>query len=294
MQDLAQEEGRKLQALREQVAAASREANSLHAKGAQAHRQLAMLQRALQAAQHSRHSTPPSACTANARPGQECMQPSVEEASEQMTPTRQRFSLWQEDQHRPASNQSPEGKASGGPENGTYQPRCAGSPECISSHSGSPIRLTAGHWQYVPNSGSTDVVTAERADGLLHSRNLVPSTLHGKLHSAEAEVARLSAQLQAHYVARESSQPFQPSHGEPLIPASMRKQCGEDSFSASWAQERGNSPFTETIPHKGAAGRAAVSGPHAELASVSAQVAQQRSVLQQLTSQVLQVRLTLG
>ena len=291
MQDLAKEEGRRLQALRERVASASREASSLYARGAHAHRQFAILQHAPQAEQHSRHITHPRACTSNAQPDQGCIQPPIEDASEQMTPTRQHFSLWQEDP------QSPEGKASGSLQNQTYQTRCARSPECTTSHGGSPIRLTAGHWQYVPSSGSADVLSpehAQRAGRLLHSQELAQSTLHGKLHSAEAEVARLRAQLQAQHVGRDVSQSCQPSHGELLIPASMRKQSREDNFSATWAQERENNPFAKKASHKGAAGVAAPSGPHAELVSVSAQVAQQRGLLQQLTSQVLQVRVDAG
>ena len=138
--------------------------------------------------------------------------------------------------------------------------------------------------------------STQHAAGVLHGREPAPSALHGKLCSAEAEVARLRAQLEAQNAAgsRDVSRPSQPSHREPLTPNGPGYQHGGDDFSASWAQERDRNPFARKTTHAGVARRADSSAPHAELASVSAQVAQQRSMLQHLTSQVLQVSMGYG
>ncbi len=289
MQVLAKEESRKLQSLREQVAAASREAGISDAKSAQAQRQLAELQQAINAAQHSVHS---SYCT---QPGPCNMHAPDSEASEQMTPTGRRLTLWHE--HRNGTEQSPEGSASrlGGTQL-TTQHGCVQPSECTSSHGGSPIRLTAGHWQFHPSSASKDDVHstlhAQHAARPLPGQEPTVSALHGKLCSAEAEVARLRAQVQAQHTASSRSVPQTPqtSPGEPGTPFKVGDQHRGDNFRASWAQERDKNPFTKKTTHGSVAPTAAVAAPHAELASVSAQVAQQRSVLQHLTSQVLQVR----
>ena len=287
MQGLAKEESRKLQTLREQAAAASREAGISDARAAHAQKQLAELQQAVNVSQRSTCCTQPGACTMQAQPT---------EASEQVTPTRRRLTLWHE--NRNGLDQSPEGKASGYEANHmTSQHGYTHPSECISSHGGSPIRLTAGHWQFHPISASKDNMhSTQHAAGVLHGREPAPSALHGKLCSAEAEVARLRAQLEAQDAAgsRDVSRPSQPSHREPLTPNGPGYQHGGDDFSASWAQERDRNPFARKTTHAGVARRADSSAPHAELASVSAQVAQQRSMLQHLTSQVLQVSMGYG
>ena len=295
LQASASEEDKKLQDLKEQVAAASRDADVTTAEAAQARKQLVMLQQAVSAAQHSMHSMQPSACLS--MPTQHCqgsMQPIVHGAPDHTTPTRHCFTLWHEDRHRPPSDQSPAGNAVGRVTDNIYQPRCTGSPECISPHGGSPVRPTAGQWQYVLNSDTTHVCSAEHAQhacGALHIPEPACSALHGQLCSAEAEVAKLRAKMQAQHAgsSRDALQSSQVSCRDPVTPIKLGDQRTQDRFSAPWAQEREKDPFVNRTMHGGAAARAATSGQHAELASVSAQVAQQRSVLQQLTSQVLQV-----
>ena len=295
MQASANEEGKKLQDLREQMAAASRGANITQAEAAQAHKQLTALQQAVSAAQQSTHSTQPSGCPSKpAQPCQGSMQSPIHEAPDHMTPTRHPFALWHEHGNWPSSDRSPAGNASGVVDNHIEQRCFTGPPECITTPRGSPVRLTAGHRQHVPNSNSTGVCSAEhaqRAGGLLHSQESALSALHGKLCCAEAEVATLRAKLQAQHAgsSRDALQPSQISSREPVTPNKVGVHCKEDHFTASWAWERAKNPFADKILHGEAAARAAMSGPHAELASVSAQVAQQRSMLQQLTSQVLQV-----
>ena len=290
MQVLAKEESRKLRSLREQVAAASRDFGISDAKASQARKQLAELQQAVNAAQHSMHSaycTQPGTCSMHAPAG---------ESSEQMTPTGRRLTLWHGD--RISLDQSPEVNATSlEADYVTTQHGCVQPSAGINSHGGSPIRLTAGHWQFHPNSSSKDDMHstqhAQHATAALHAREPALSALHGKLCSAEAEVARLRVQVQAQHNTRSRNvlQTPQTSPGEPVTPLKVGGQLRGDNFSATWAQERDNNPFNKNIPHGSVARTAAVSAPHAELASVSSQVAQQRSVLQHLTSQVLQVRI---
>ena len=278
-QGLTTEEVKKLQALREQVAAASREADTSHAKAMQTHRQLAMLRQAVHAAQQSMHSTQPRPSLSKAAHHcQGSFQAPTDDPPQQMTPTCRPFSIWHEDRKGPSSDDSPGRVAMGVVDDRTYQQCCTEPPERFSSHASSPIRLTAGHWQRQPNSGSTDVARmaehAQRAGDSMHNQEPTLSALQARLCSAEAEVARLRTQLQTQHAASDMdvAQHYQPISGQPATPNNMGNCRREDAVTGRWAQVRARDPFVEKTVHRDLTGQAGTSGSCAELASVSAKV----------------------
>lgn len=262
----------------------------MQAMAAQAHWHLTLLQQAAGAAQHSRHSAASSPYASKQTSPRQPPGPWSRHAypAEALTPKRQA------PEHTPPQARDPPlgefrwGKApqpmttllgkgnASGLERHTYQQCRQGSVPPVRSNGGSPVRLTAGHWQYNPAiNGTPDAQRAERAQREYAcsgspGQGLLLTGVERQLWSAESEVARLRALVQ-----KEQTAP-------------VRKGTEDIQVSGTaWARKRENDPYLEKgLQESGWAMRAEA---HAELASVSAQVAQQRSALQQLKSQVMQV-----
>ncbi len=295
LQGLVMGEDKKLHCLREQAEAEIKEADTARSTATQAHRQLRMLQQAAEAAQHSMHSVPVSPyASMHASPerdtGHAGRQAPAYQASTELNPTRHSLPPWREISPWHCSDQALDGDACRR-ETYTHQQ----SLEQMRLPGSSPIRLTAGHWQYQPNSGSAyDAHRGEHAQrqrDSMHQPGTSLSVLQQKLCSAEAEVTRLRSQLRIQrregnrhgvHLPRDN-----PGQAEPSIEPEAK--CRDGIFTASCAIEEEKTSSSEKGLQKLAAYGAPLPGACAELASVSAQVAQQRSVLHQLTSQVLQV-----